>query len=484
MASKGKKILIVASEFEPFTKVGHLGRVTFNLACTLNQLGSDARIVIPKYDSIPKEYTENAALLHEFEVTLGRRQYPCSVYKTEFKEVPVYLVSAGEYFDQEQVYTNVSNDIERFACYCFAVLKMLSFLDFDPDIIQCHDWQISYIPILYTTNLEHLVYRKNFKLLFVIHSMQYQGICSRYDMLDLLDLPSEFFSPSTLEFYGQANSLKGGLLFSNKLVTVSQTYAKEIKHSYYGENLEGIIRNRYSDLKGIMCGIDMDLFNPMTDTEIHANYDFSTHQEKKTLNKLHLQKLVSLKKDPNIPLICITSDVLDYNKGMDLIKRVFDDIIRLDIQLLVAHKTKSGFSAYFKSKAVEFPGKVAYIDCNHTISETQLLSGSDILLRPSRVEPCGEKHLIALRYGTIPIVRETGGLADIVVPYDEETGEGNGFSFTNYNAHDMLYTINRALDIYMNNRPLWDQLIEKGMRVECSWIDTAKKYREIYTSLR
>ena len=505
MADGTKKVLLVAPEFEPFTSVGHLGRLTANLAIALDKKGIcitnnepetlesttatadepdiDLRVAIPFYGSIPPEYTEHAVLVAEYEAVLGRRKSNCSIYQTEYRGVKVYLLSVADYFCGTKVYTNVSLDIERFACFCGAVLQLPEHIGFMPDIVQCHDWQTSYIPILCSTYIAPFFDNLKFKIVFVIHSMRYQGICSRYEMLDLLDLPGEYFSPSALEFYGQANSLKGGLLFSDQLITVSKTYAAEAQHSYYGENLEGLIRTRVKDLSGIMCGIDTDLYDPALDSMLWANYDSETFAENKRQNKLMLQREFNLPQNPDIPVICIISKDLDHYKGMDLVKFVFDDILKLDVQLIVTCKNESDFTEFFRLKAVEFPDKVAYSNYNGNISATQLFSGCDILLRPSRVEPCGEKHLIAMRYGAIPIVRETGGLKDIVIPYSEETGEGNGFSFTNFNAHDMLYTLNKAVTLFREQRPQWNQLVKQTMQVSCTWKDTAAEYLKIYKKM-
>jgi starch synthase len=479
----GKKVLIAASEFEPFTSIGHLGRVVANLSIALRKK-MDVRAVIPMYAGMPRELAEGASLLHEFDATLGRRTYPCRIYGASCGGAPVYLVSAGDYFEGDSVYSTVVDDVERFACFSHAVLCMLFHIDFEPDIIQCHGWQTSYIPILIATNHHRHAYKKDYRIVSVIHSMQFQGICSRYDMLDRLDLPGDYFSPASLEFYGQANSLKGGLLYSDKLVTVSENYASEIQHAYYGENLEGIIRSRSADVAGIMCGIDTRLYDPATDPALCANYTAETRAKAKPENKLLLQKSLGLRQGRDVPLVVVTSDNLDFDKGMDLIKHVFYDIVETGVQLVFASKgTIVDYHDFFTAKALEFPEQVAYSMYNGDISETLFIGGADILLRPSRVEPCGEKHLIALRYGTVPIVRETGGLKDVVIPLSDETGEGNGFSFANYNAHDMLYTLNRALQVYRDDRATWGRLIDRGMATTLSWDDTAEKYAAVYEAL-
>ena len=511
------RVLVAASEFEPLTNIGHLGRVVPNLSVALHNIAKsadagartgniDVRVVLPKYAGIPRRYLDAAKPICEFAATLGRRTYPCAVFKMIYRCVIVYLVSCGDYFERTYVYSSVAEDVERYSCFCNAVLAMLNRIDFVPDVIQCHDWHMSYIPTLYKTNRNRRASDVNIKTLFVIHSMQYQGICSRYDMLDLLDLSSEYFTSSTLEFYGQANSFKGGLLFSDRLATVSPNYAREIQHAYYGENLEGIIRARSADISGIMCGLDPTIYNPATDERIYMNYDAESVGERKPANKKRLQELLGFEQDQDIPVIIIISDELDYDKGIDLIKFVFDDITSLGVQLIIAGKGKSDYHDFFIAKQIEHKGKVAYIpyyggvfwdgakwsgweelidepSVDTSLTETMLISGSDMLLRPSRIEPCGEKHLIALKYGTLPIVRETGGLKDVVNSYNSDTGEGNGFSFSNYNAHDMLFTINRAVDVYRNDQSAWRGLIKTAMQVNQTWEAAAIEYLDIYKSL-
>ena len=540
-----KNVLVVASEFEPFTGIGHIGRVIAKLSASLSSR-ADIRVAVPMYRSIPDAFKRSASLLHEFDASIGRRQYNCKVYGALCEGVPLYLVAAGGYFDMDDVYTSVCGDIERFSCFCDAVLKMLPLIDFRPDIVQCHDWPCSYVPILHKASQGREMPQSGFSTLFVIHSMQYQGICSRYDMLDLLDLPSEFFTYATLEFYGQANSLKGGLLFSDKLVTVSESFAAEIQHSYYGENLEGIIRTRSSDLSGILCGIDTAAYDPATDKRIAVNYTDADAAYKKARNKLRLQEELKLDQNADTPLILIVSDAFDYDKGMELVQYVFDGIVATGAQVVFARRGKDvDFHGFFVSKASEMPGRVAYADmrcaiggdagcedsdrvCGRSgggsgggagggaggnagggsggnagggvggdtggedggdagvaveVSETLCFAGADMFLRPSRIEPCGDNHLIAMRYGAIPIVRETGGLKDVVVPLDDEKGIGNGFSFYNYNAHEMLYTIHRAIATYRDNPTAWGRLLASAMAVNVPWAKTADMYAKLYDSM-
>ncbi|MCL2164167.1 MAG: glycogen/starch synthase [Oscillospiraceae bacterium] len=478
-----KKILLVTSEFEPFTDVGHLGRVTSSVSAALKETGVDIRVALPMYKSIPRDLRRAARLLCEFRQTLGSQQYSIRVFRTGFRDVPVYLISANDCFEGDHIYTSTENDVKRFVTFCASVLAMLENIDFAPNIIQCHDWQTSFIPILVNSNegIYHLKHTP--KILFIIHNMKYQGICPRYTLFEQLDMPGELFSHSALEFYGEANSLKGGIVFSDKLVTMSETYAKEIHHSFYGDNLEGVIRSRSSDLIGIHCGIDYDRYDPLTDSTIWANYEYSTYREGKAKNRSYLLKTLKLPKNNHRMLICFSAEVFDENKGIDLIQFVFNDIIEMNVGLIVSYKKRTDLGDYFAGKAAEFPDKVAYIKYGEELSETEVISGCDVLLRPSRIEPCGEKHQIALRYGTLPIVRETGGLMDVVVSYNEDTGEGNGFTFANYNAHDMLYTINRAYEVFRDKPNVWDALVKSAMSLDVSCCRTAERYLEVYREM-
>jgi len=442
--------------------------------------------------------------------------------------VPVYLVGAGGYFSGDDVYTDVTNDIERFSCFCRAAMRLGREAGFEPDVIQCHDWHTSFIPILSEVERDAGGYDggQSYKTLQVVHSMQYQGICSRFDMFDRLDLPTEFFSPASLEFYGQANSLKGGLLFATRLATVSRNYAMEIQHAYYGENLEGIVRARAGDLTGVMCGIDLDEYDPERDPCLARRYGPGDAAEGKRENKEALRRALGLEEKPGTPLVAVVADILDRDKGVDLIRHVMGDILSRDVQLVFACKRQGGYGDYFRSLAAERAGQVAYVGVSvvegagagengasgctgkqgggargaapggggqgaggaagcgcKAVPETLLLAGSDLLLRPSRVEPCGEKHLIAMRYGTVPLVRETGGLKDVVASLNDDTGEGNGFSFFNYNAHDMLYTLDRALGVYRDDPGTWRRLVGRGMATRLTWDDTARGYGEIYARM-
>jgi len=576
------KVLITASEFEPFTNVGQLGRVVKNLSVALCErangdaetpaesaavpAGGDAapaadytapsgdvtappgdviapsgdvtapeeapqhkfevRVVIPRYSGIPKKYLEAAMPLCEFDVALGRRIYPCSVYVTVYCGVTVYFLSCGDYFDRSDVYSTVVDDVERYSCFCNAVLAMFPRINYYPDVIQCHDWQMSYISTLYKTSRSRRWSDICIKTLLVIHSMQYQGICSRYEMLDLLDLPTAFYNQSTVEFYGQANSLKGGLLFSDKLVTVSPSHAVEIQHAYYGESLDGIIRSRSADLEGVRHGIDHAAYNPAEDNRIFMKYGAGSAESGKLANKLWLQELLGFEQNADIPLVLVINSGLEHDKGIELIKGVFDEVMETGVQLVIVGKGKMELYDFLASKVAEYEDRVALVCYDNAIwdggnwfewdaggrsqheagqfektradsgnaglsgidecekfSETMLMSACDILLRPSRIEPSGEKALIALRYGAVPIIRETGGLKDVVETYDEETGAGNGFTFFNYNAHEMLYILNRAVSMFKNDKKTWARLIRAGMNVKLTWEDSARDYMKIYLSL-
>ena len=480
-----KKILIVSTEFSPFTDIGHLGRVTSDMSAALRRAGVDVRAVIPMYRSISAKLRKDAKLVCEHEQTVGWRHFHCKVYEAVHRDVPVYLVTADNSFEGAKVYTSTENDVKRFADFCACALSVIKAVEFFPDVIQCHDWQTGFIPILVNSNEGALQLEggPTPKTLFVLHNMKYQGICSRYALFDQFDLSSEFISRSALEFYGEVNILKGGIVFADKLVTMSESYASEIHHSYYGENLEGVIRARSADLRGIHCGIDTGRYDPMTDKTITANYDYKAYKASKAANKSHILKKLGLSTEKGRMTICFSAEILDENKGIDLIQFVFKDLMEMNINFITAYRWGSAMGEFFASKAVEFPGRVAYTKYGKELSETAVVCGSDVLLRPSRIEPCGEKHQIALRYGTLPIVRETGGLRDVVVSYNEDTNEGNGFSFANYNAHDMLYTINRAYRIFNEKPKVWDKLIKTAMNTDVSCDRTAEGYLEVYEEM-
>ncbi|SIS60504.1 glycogen synthase GlgA [Salimicrobium flavidum] len=471
------KILMTGSECTPFIKTGGLADVLGSLPQALQEQGEDVRIVLPKYEEISDEWKTEMNHLMELNVTLGWRNQYAGIETIEHNGVTVYFIDNEYYFKRSNLY-GYEDEAERFVFFNRAVMEMIKELDWTPDLIHCHDWQTGLIPVfLHTHYKEHPVFQ-DMKTVFTIHNLKYQGIFSSEVLYDLMELDERMMSPEGLEFYGDINFMKGALNFANYITTVSETYAKEIQTPYYGENLDGVLRSKSGRLSGIVNGINIKDYDPMNDEALAFPYRSSL--TKKCHNKLWLQKELGLPVRSDVPMIGIVSRLVEQ-KGFDLIARVIDELLDTeDIQLVVLGTGDSDYEHMFGWAQSKYPSKMS---ANIFFSESfsrQVYAASDLFLMPSRFEPCGIGQLIALRYLSVPIVRETGGLADTVQPYNEQTGQGNGFSFANYNAHDMLFTIRRSLELYQD-KELWKPLIKNITKSLFPWKYSARQYLEVYT---
>lgn len=472
-------ILFVVSECVPFIKSGGLADVAGALPKELKKLGSEVRVMMPKYGTISEQYKDKMEKVCELNVQLSWRNQYCGIETLEHEGIIYYFIDNEYYFKRDTMYGHY-DDGERFSFFCRAVLNAIPHIDFSPDILHCHDWHTGMVPFL--LNAEYREYKEyaDIRIIFTIHNLQFQGIFPREILGDLLNLDDSYFDEQ-LEFYGCINFMKAAIVSSDVITTVSPTYMNEIQMPYYGEKLDGLLRSRHTALKGILNGIDAEIYNPSTDPLIIKNFD-QNNLENKTKNKLHLQKMFGLQENGNIPIISIISR-LTQQKGLDLVKRVFNEILSHDIQFIILGTGDSEFEDFFRAMESMNRKKVrAYIGFNEELAH-QIYAGSDLFLMPSKFEPCGLGQLIALRYGTIPIVRETGGLNDTVTSYNEITRTGNGFSFKNYNAHDMLYTIERALRFY-DQKLVWNRLVKTAMAQNYSWYQSAQKYNEMYMALK
>jgi starch synthase len=350
-----------------------------------------------------------------------------------------------------------------------------------PDVLHCHDWQAGMIPVLLEAQYRHLDLYKNISAMFTIHNLKYQGEFPILTFRELFGLGEEYFSSDKLEFFGNASFLKGGLVYSHVLTTVSSIYAEEIQNPFYGERLEGLLRARRGSLHGIVNGIDYEEYNPETDRFLYRNYNEENLAAKKE-NKTALQRELGLPVCEETPIIGLISRLVDQ-KGLDLIACVLDEIFSEDMQFVVLGTGDQRYEQLFREASFRHPDKIsANIRFDNALAH-KIYAASDLFLMPSLFEPCGLGQIISLRYGTLPIVRETGGLKDTVLSYNETTGEGNGFSFTNYNAHDMLYTIRRALQFYKDEE-IWTKLQGAAMSGDYSWRSSAVKYIDLYRSMR
>lgn len=474
------KVLFAASECYPFIKTGGLGDVTYALPRALRDIGIDMRPIIPKYSSIPDEYKNNMYTIATFNVPVGWRNQYCSLQALELDGLTYYFIDNEYYFKRAEAYSYY-DDGERFAFFSRALLEAINYMgDFSPDILQCNDWHTAIaLPIL----SEHFKYRENYsklKTIFTIHNLRYQGIFKKEMLSELLCLNDSYFSEDKLKYYDCINFMKGGLIYSDAITTVSESYVNEIKYPYYGEGLHGLLYNLSYKTSGILNGIDYNLFNPEIDTNIEYNYNVNSLYSK-TKNKTSLQAQLNLKVDENVPMISIISRLVDQ-KGLDLVACVLKELLNENIQLVVLGTGDRKYEDLFKFYQWKYPDKVsANITFSNCLAQ-KIYASSDMFLMPSQFEPCGLGQMIALRYGSIPIVRETGGLKDTVNPFNKFTGEGNGFSFSNYNAHDMLYTIQNAIHFYYN-KDIWNKLINSAMNSDNSWKKSAEKYSSLYYKL-
>ena len=475
------KILFAASECMPFVKTGGLADVIGALPKEIIKTGADIRVILPLYRAIGQEVRERLEHVTYFYINLGWRRQYVGIEKLVNDGVTFYFIDNEQYFNRDYIYGKGGDEGERFAFFSKAVLEAISKIDFVPDILNCHDWQTGLIPVLFKAQYQSLPLYKDIKTVFTIHNLQFQGLYPIHMTEELLSLGDWAYTADNLEFYGQASFIKGGIVFADRVTTVSPTYAEEILSPYYGERLDGLLRSRKPFLSGILNGIDTIEYDPENDALIDYNYTAETF-EVKVQNKLALQKELGLNEDASAPVIGIVSR-LSSQKGLDLIERVLDGIMATGAQLVVLGMGESKYVDLFGWAQWKYAGRLAAcFQMNHGLAH-RIYAGCDLFLMPSMFEPCGLSQLISLRYGTLPIVRETGGLRDTVLSYNEFTGEGNGCSFFNYNAHDMLYVIERAVDIYKNKRDVFNMLAVRAMKGEYGWDQSAKKYLALYESI-
>lgn len=470
-------VLFAVSECVPFIKSGGLADVAGALPKELKKMGTEVRVILPKYGLIADHFKEDMKLVEVINVKVGWRNQYCGIEKLEYEDVTYYFIDNEYYFKRDTLYGHY-DDGERYAFFCRAVLDAIPHLGFDIDVIHCHDWHTGMINFLLNAQYRHRKEYLKIRTVFTIHNLQFQGVFPREIVHDLLNLDESYMSEDQIEFYGCVSFMKAAIVSSDAITTVSPTYRNEIQMPYYGEKLDGLLRHRNYALIGILNGIDAEMYSPEEDTMIAANYR-PDQIELKQVNKKFLQNRFDLPVSRETPIIAIVSR-LTNQKGLALIKRVFHEIIRNDIQFITLGTGDAEFEEFFKYMEWLYPKKVrTHIGFDEKLAH-QIYAGSDMFLMPSKFEPCGLGQLIALRYGTIPIVRETGGLNDTVHAYNEVTGEGNGFSFTNYNAHDMLYTIERAIYFYYQ-RQTWKHLVKQAMEQDYSWVQSAKKYNNLYS---
>jgi len=468
------KILMAASEMVPFAKTGGLADVIGSLPKALQRLGHDVRVVIPNYKQI-----SGGRYVTDLPVPMDGHLETAIVRQTAIRsgetEVPIYLVNNYRYIYRDYIYGYVDEG-ERFNFFCKSILAMLPYLEFRPDVIHCNDWHTGLLPLFLKIRFSGEPFFETMATVFTIHNLQYQGRFPRA-ILKPLGLGDEFFTPEELEFYGEVNFMKGGLLYADVINTVSPKYAMEIQTPELGEGLDGLLRKRALDLYGIINGIDYEEFNPATDKRIYVNYDENSLERKK-LNKYELQKELGLEVCDR-PLLGIISRLVGQ-KGLDLVAETVEPVLAGGAQMVLLGTGEDHLEKTFADLQLRHPGRMSVNLGFNSVLAQKIYAGADIFLMPSRFEPCGLGQLISLAYGTIPVVRATGGLSDTIQDYDPSTGEGNGFSFSSYSAEALLAAINRAINLYRDDRPAWLNLMRRGMKMDFSWNHSAIKYVQLY----
>lgn len=476
-----KKILFAASECVPFIKTGGLADVVGALPKCFNKSEYDIRVVIPCYTCIPQKFSKDFKYVAHFYMGTGeyiKNEY-VGIMTYEYQGIKYYFIDNKRYFSGARPYGDIREDIEKFCFFSKAVLSILPVIDFRPDIIHCHDWQTGIIPVYLKTEFAANDFFREIKSVMTIHNLRFQGIWDVKTLKGLTGFNDYLFTPDKLEFNKDANMLKGGLVYSDYITTVSETYANEIKTPYYGEGLEGLLAARSGSLSGIVNGIDYDIFNPSTDSSVFANYDVNNFWAKKWENKVKLQEQLGLEVDRSKYMLGLISRLTDQ-KGLDLIERVINEIVDDNTQFVIIGTGDRRYEDMFKAAQWNHCGKVsANILYSEDLSH-KLYAAADAMLIPSKFEPCGLTQLMSLRYGTVPIVRETGGLKDTVSPFNEFEDTGIGFSFANYNAHEMLSTINYSKKVFFDMPLKWQQMVLRGMTTDYSWAASTEKYKNLY----
>lgn len=477
MLDTGIKVLLVSSEAAPFAKTGGLADVAGSLPKALLLQGNDVRVVLPRYRSISEFST-----ITDFPVQVGERKTTCIVRSNQIeaksdkgvKRLPVYFLDNYHYFDRDGYY-GYPDEAERFGFFDLAVIKMCEAMNFIPDVIHCNDWQSGFIPLLAKERGQENPVWEGAASCFTIHNLRYQGNFPE-ESLGLFNLKHNYFNPEEVEFYGHVSFMKAGIVYADVISTVSVTYSREIQTPQFGERFEGILRKRGKDLYGIVNGINYHEFNPGTDPRIFKVYGPGDVEGKKE-NKHALQRELGLPISDR-PLIGLVSRLVDQ-KGLDILLESIHRILSMDVQFAVLGTGEPYYEEALSAVSKRYLGKMSAVIGFSGILAQKIYAGSDMFLMPSRFEPCGLGQLIAMRYGSIPIVRKTGGLEDTVLDYDEGSGTGSGFVFQEYSSLALIEAVSRAVDLY-NNKRSWNSLVRNVMEQDFSWNRSAALYTELY----
>lgn len=472
------KILFAAAEAAPYIKIGGLGDVAYALPKELAAQGHETAAVLPLYKSIKERLGGSLEYVCSFQVPLAWRQLYAGIFRQKQGNVTYYFVDNEYYFFRDSVYGNY-DDGERYAYFCKAVLEMLQHIDFMPEIIHANDWQCALIPLFLKTFYQEIPACRGIKTMFTIHNIEYQGQAPFSFAGEVLGLSEDKIHE--VMFDGCLNFMFSAICLADKVTTVSVSYAEELKTAYYGKEMSGVLSGVSYKFCGITNGIDTELFDPHTDAHLFHKYDVKTMAGKK-IGKRRLRAQLGLIEDEEAPIIAMISRLVGH-KGLDLVEYVRHELMKRRMQLVVLGTGDEKYENMFRELAYQYPGRVSANIRFDSDLASKIYAGSDMFLMPSKSEPCGLSQMIAMRYGSIPIVRETGGLKDTVWPVNPETGEGRGFTFKSYNAHDMLGAVDRALNFYYERKPEWKQVVRNNMQTDFSWRKAAMQYLAIYQSM-
>ncbi len=472
------KILFAAAEAAPYIKIGGLGDVAYALPKALSEQDNEVCVVLPLYKAVKDRYGEGLEYLTSFMVPLSWRQLYCGIFRQKQGNVTYYFVDNEYYFMRDTVYGNF-DDGERYAFFCKAVLEMLQHLSFWPDVIHANDWQCALLPLFLKCFYQGHPGYQPIKTMFTIHNIEYQGQMPFPFAKEVLGLSDDQIS--SLAYGGCLNFMFSAICLADKVTTVSATYAEELKSAYFGKDMHQVLAGVSYKFCGITNGIDPDVFNPQTDSHLFHKYSVKNMAGKK-IGKRHLREYLGLEQDEEAPIVAMISRLVGH-KGLDLVQYVRHELMERRMQLVVLGTGDAEYENMFRELAYQYPGKVSANICFDSALANKIYAGADLFLMPSKSEPCGLSQMIAMRYGTIPIVRETGGLKDTVWPINPETGEGRGFTFKSYNAHDMLNAVDRALNFYYEKKPELKKVLRSNMETDFSWQNAAGQYMAIYRSM-
>jgi len=472
-------ILYVASEVAPFVKTGGLGDVLGALPQAVASQRNQVRVMLPLYSAVPDEWRTQMRFVKYIYVPLAWRNLYCGLFELKKDNITYYFLDNEYYFRRGDLYGSF-DDGERFAFFSRAVVSMLTEINWTPDVVHCNDWQTALVPVYMRVLYPDIEPYASIKTVFTIHNIEFQGRYDQYLLSNVFGLPDSLMHGGTMEFMGGISLMKGAIELSDAVTTVSPTYADELRYSFFSKGLEGVIDSHREKFTGILNGIDTRLFDPATDPNIAANYNIETI-EKKLECKRDLQKLLGLAESESTPVVAMVTR-LTPQKGIDLVISRLDSMMDMDLQFVILGRGDWHYEHLFNNMQHSYAGRLsANITYNPTLSQ-KIYAGTDIFLMPSQFEPCGLSQMISMRYGTLPLVRETGGLKDTVV-YNPSNAKSNGFTFANYNADDMMHVLYEACELY-KDKEAWRKMQAVGMAQDFAWTPSAKKYVSLYRKLK